>query len=52
MPRVAAGASGQFSLASNNEAPPATLREDLLGREFEIEHQHEGSNRRAAKRRP
>jgi hypothetical protein len=45
---MAAGAPGQLSFASNNETPPTALREDLLGREFEIEYQHEGSNRRAA----
>ena len=42
MPAMAAGASGQFSFASNNQTTPTALREDLLGREIKIEHQHGG----------
>jgi hypothetical protein len=40
MPMVAAGVSGQLTLASNHEAPPPTLVESLFGGEFEIEFQH------------
>jgi hypothetical protein len=37
---MAAGAPGQFTLASNHEAAPAALLEDLLGGELEIEFEH------------
>ena len=43
MPMTAAGAPGQFPLASNDETAPATLLEDLPGCELEIEFEHAGA---------
>jgi|GEM_PF-2719118 len=37
---MAAGAPGKFALASNDEAAPAALVEDLPGGELEIEFEH------------
>ena len=37
---MAADASGQFALASNDETAPATLLEDLHGAELETEFEH------------
>ena len=37
---MAAGAPGQFALASNDETAPAALLEDLPGGESEIEFKH------------
>jgi hypothetical protein len=39
---MAAGAAGQFALASNDETAPAALVEDLHGGELEIELEHSG----------
>jgi hypothetical protein len=40
MPMMAAGAPGQFTLASNHEPASAALLEDLLGGEPKIEFEH------------
>ena len=40
VPMMAAGAPGQFALASNDETAPAALLEDLPGGELEIEFEH------------
>ena len=40
VPMMAAGASGQLTLASNHDAPPPALLEGLLGGEIEIEFEH------------
>ena len=40
VPMMAADASGQFALASNDETAPATLLEDLHGAELETEFEH------------
>ncbi len=39
---TAPGARGQCALASNDETPPPTLVEDLLGGELEVELEHAG----------
>ena len=40
VPMMAADATGQFALASNDETAPAALLEDLPGGELEIEFEH------------
>jgi hypothetical protein len=37
---MAAGAPGQLTMASNHEAAPAALLEDLVGVELKIEFEH------------
>jgi hypothetical protein len=41
MPVMAAGAPGQFTLASNREAALAALGESLVSRDFQVEFEHE-----------
>ncbi len=40
MPMMAAGAPGEFSLASNDDTAPAAFVEDVFGGEREIEFEH------------
>jgi hypothetical protein len=40
VPMMAAGAAGQFALASNDDSAPVTLVEGLPGGELEIEFEH------------
>lgn len=45
MPMTAAGPPGQFTFASNHNAAPAALLENLLGRDIEIEYEQSRPSR-------